>query len=99
MTALAAFSLNNSSCAQNQKPAVTQTDRKPNKNEQTQQIQQQTSFVAPVFIHGDGVSSYGCVMVAPPVIIFEQDAMEIIKMNLLSIIFCLKKRIKVSILK
>ena len=79
MTALATFSLNNSSCAQNPKPVIMQNDKKPNKSDQTQYTQQQISFVAPVFIHGDGVSSFGCVMVAPPVIISEQDAMEIVK--------------------
>ena len=79
MTALLAFSLNNSSYAQNPKPAVTQTDKQPNKNNQTQQKQQQTFHVAPIFVHGEGVSSFGCVMVTPPVIISEQDAMEIIK--------------------
>jgi len=78
-TALVAFSLNNSSCVQSPKSAVTQTDKKPNKNDKTQQAQRKISFVAPIFIHGEGISAFGCEVAAPPVIISEQDAMEIIK--------------------
>ena len=82
MTALLAFTVGGTNCVYGQiiKPDTEQTDKKPNKNDQTQQEeQQQISFVAPIFIHGNGVSSFGCVMVTPPVIISEQDAMEIIK--------------------
>ena len=79
-TALVAFSLNSGSCARNPKHPVTQTDKKSDKKDQTQQKKQkQISFVAPVFIHGEGISAFGCEVVAPPVIISEQDAMEIIK--------------------
>lgn len=35
--------------------------------------------VAPVFMHGEGTGSMGCVMVAPPVFLSEQEALAIIK--------------------
>jgi len=35
--------------------------------------------VAPVFIHGEGTGSMGCVMIAPPVFLSEQEALAIIK--------------------
>ena len=82
MTALLAFTAGSTNCVYGQiiKPDTEQTDKKPNESDQTQQEEQQlTSFVAPVFIHGEGISTFGCVMVMPPVIISEQDAMEIIK--------------------
>lgn len=37
-----------------------------------------SSLVAPIFIHGDGVGVSGCVMIAPPVYLSEEDAMKII---------------------
>jgi hypothetical protein len=82
MTALLAFTVGGTNCVYGQiiKSNTEQIDKKPNESDQTQQEEQQKiSFVAPVFIHGDGISSFGCVMVTPPVIISEQDAMEIIK--------------------
>jgi len=82
MTALLAFTVVGTNCVYGQiiKPNTEQTDKKPNESDQTQQEeQQQISFVAPIFIHGKGISSFGCVMVTPAVIISEQDAMEIIK--------------------
>jgi hypothetical protein len=35
--------------------------------------------VAPVFIHGEGIGSMGCMMIAPPVFLSEQEALAIIK--------------------
>ena len=35
--------------------------------------------VAPVFVHGEGTGSMGCVMIAPPVFLSEQEALAIIK--------------------
>ena len=35
--------------------------------------------VAPVFIHGEGTGAMGCVMVAPPVFLSEQEALAVIK--------------------
>ena len=35
--------------------------------------------VAPVFIHGEGTGAMGCVMIAPPVFLSEQEALAIIK--------------------
>lgn len=35
--------------------------------------------VAPLFIHGEGTGSIGCVMIAPPVFLSEQEALAIIK--------------------
>ena len=80
-TALVAFTVGGSSCVYAQKTNTEQTDKKPNKSDPSQQEQQQTSFVAPIFIHGKGVSSFGCIVIMPPVIISEQDAMEIIKIE------------------
>ena len=36
------------------------------------------SRAAPVFVHGDGVGASGCVMIAPPVYLSEEDALNII---------------------
>ena len=82
MTALLAFTVGGTNCVYGQttKPDTEQTDKKPIKNDQTQQEeQQQISFVAPVFVHGDGRGSFGCVVIAPPVILSEEEAMQIIK--------------------
>ncbi|MCL1859401.1 MAG: hypothetical protein FWF92_09265 [Oscillospiraceae bacterium] len=35
--------------------------------------------VAPIFVHGEGTGSMGCVMIAPPVFLSEQEALAIIK--------------------
>ncbi|MCL1793320.1 MAG: hypothetical protein FWG34_05590, partial [Oscillospiraceae bacterium] len=35
--------------------------------------------VAPIFVHGEGMGSIGCVMIVPPVFISEQEALAIIK--------------------
>ena len=35
-------------------------------------------YVAPIFEHGDGIGSYGCVSVAPPVFLSEEEAYQII---------------------
>jgi hypothetical protein len=37
-----------------------------------------SSRVAPIFVHGDGVGASGCVMIAPPVYLSEEDALNII---------------------
>lgn len=41
-------------------------------------INPDTSKAAPVFVHGDGVGAGGCVMIAPPVYLSEEDALDII---------------------
>lgn len=37
-----------------------------------------SSFIAPLFRHGNGIGAYGCVMIMPPVFITEQEAKQII---------------------
>jgi hypothetical protein len=84
MTALLAFTVGGTNCVYGQiiKPNTEQTDKKPNKRDQIQQEQQPISHVAPVFVHGDGRGVFGCVVVAPPVILSEDDALQIIKAEL-----------------
>jgi hypothetical protein len=41
-----------------------------------------TTQIAPIFVHGEGVGASGCVMVAPPVYLSETDAMKIIQHEL-----------------
>jgi hypothetical protein len=81
MTALLAFTVGGTHCVYGQitNPNTEQTDKKSNKRDQIQQEQQQISHVAPIFVHGKGISAFGCEIVAPPVIISEQDALEIIR--------------------
>lgn len=68
----------------------SQTDNKINKvkieqiqndissKEETSQIKQNTNKVAPIFVHGEGVGVSGCVMIAPPVYLSEEEALKII---------------------
>ncbi|MDR3226571.1 MAG: hypothetical protein LBT56_02735 [Prevotellaceae bacterium] len=80
-TALVAFSIGGNSCKDGKKPAkngIEIVDTHENEIQQKKNSQKRKSFVAPVFIHGEGVSAFGCVVIAPPVIISEQDAMQII---------------------
>lgn len=37
------------------------------------------SRVAPVFVHGDGVGSFGCRVISPPVFLSEDEAIEVIR--------------------
>ncbi len=37
-----------------------------------------TTFIAPIFKHGSGVGSFGCIIVNPPVFLNENDAKEIV---------------------
>lgn len=37
-----------------------------------------TLMVAPLFLHGEGRGAFGCVMIAPPVFLSEQEALEIV---------------------
>ena len=84
MTALLAFSVGGSNCVYGQiiKPNTEQTDKKTNKNNKSQQEHHQTSHVAPIFVHGDGTGAFGCIVIAPPVILSEEDALQIIKAEL-----------------
>jgi len=43
----------------------------------------QVSKVAPIFKHGEGISSFGCIAINPPVVLDEAEAREIIKQEAL----------------
>jgi hypothetical protein len=50
-----------------------------NKNDSKEnEIPKDSSFVAPLFHHGDGIGAYGCVVIMPPVFINELEAKQII---------------------
>jgi hypothetical protein len=49
-----------------------------NKSDVTVNGKIDTSKIAPIFVHGEGVGASGCVMIAPPVYLSEADAMNII---------------------
>jgi hypothetical protein len=40
------------------------------------------AVVAPIFVHGPGRGAVGCVVVNPPVFLYEQDAMQVIREEL-----------------
>ena len=84
ITALLAFTVGGTNCVYGQiiKPNTEQSDKKPNKRDQKQREQQQISHIAPIFVHGDGRGSFGCIVVTPPVILSEDDALQIIKAEL-----------------
>ena len=84
MTALLAFATGGSNGVYGQsiKPATEQTDKKPNKTDPSQQEQQPVSHIAPIFVHGDGTGSLGCIVVTPPVNISEAEALQIIENEL-----------------
>ena len=56
------------------KPNNTGTENNPGGTESANYLN-----VAPVFVHGEGTGSIGCVMIAPPVFMSEQEALAIIK--------------------
>ena len=60
-------------------PAVTQQVEQSSNS--TQQ-QNQGTIVAPIFVYGEGRGSTGCMAVAPPAFLSEDDAMQIIKEEL-----------------
>ena len=79
MTALLAFTAGGSNCVYGQirKPNIEQTDKKASDKGKYQQ--KEIPHVAPIFVHGDGTGAFGCVATAPPVILSEEDALQIIK--------------------
>ena len=62
---------------------VVDNQSKPiRKQIQKQEISDTKSCVAPIFVHGDGIGAFGCMVTAPPVILSEEDALQIIKAGL-----------------
>ncbi len=58
---------------------VVVTPRKPVKEQFTMEINENINCkIAPIFIHGDGRGSTGCIVMTPPCFISESDAKEII---------------------
>jgi len=49
-------------------------DKEDNRDSETQSVPR----VAPIFIHGDGRGSFGCVSVAPPAFLSEEEAFDVI---------------------
>ncbi len=45
----------------------------------TEEITGEKAFVAPLFIHGDGRGSYGCMSIAPPAFLSEEEAFEVVQ--------------------
>lgn len=46
--------------------------------EESVQTKQNSNKIAPIFVHGEGVGASGCVMIAPPVYLSEEEALKII---------------------
>ena len=83
-TALVAFSVGGNSCKSGKSekldPEIVDSSEK---NVQQKQIfEVKKSHVAPIFVHGDGIGSFGCMVTTPPVILSEEDALQIIKAEL-----------------
>ncbi len=91
--ALISLALGNQSCdfIQNKHSRIEfiKIHEGPDKNDSKENvIPKDSSFVAPLFHHGEGIGAYGCVVIMPPVFINEQEAKQIIlnelrKQNLL----------------
>jgi len=52
------------------------------KKDSSEQITQQKALIAPIFIHGDGIGTSGCIAISPPVFLSETDALELIRSKL-----------------
>jgi hypothetical protein len=81
VTAMISFSL--SACkGQSDDPGnVSQMEQLVNDNTNRSDSiisKQDSAKIAPIFVHGDGVGASGCVMIAPPVYLSEEDALNII---------------------
>lgn len=101
-TALVAFSLSTSQCNAQDKPKDS-TEKIDQKNKKDAGIENQKlnkSFVAPIFVHGEGAGATGCVVMNPPVFITEEEAKQVIinefKKNNIDIDINTKKQITLS---
>ncbi|HPT78112.1 MAG TPA: hypothetical protein PK830_03290 [Candidatus Atribacteria bacterium] len=48
-------------------------------NDKNPVLKNNPALVAPIFVHGDGRGGFGCVSVAPPVFLSEEEAMDVIR--------------------
>jgi len=83
LTALISFAFSNQSCDKlSQKSTrfeiIQLQEDANNDGSKIQEALFDSSFVAPLFHHGNGIGVYGCVVIMPPVFINEQEAKQII---------------------
>jgi hypothetical protein len=83
LTALLSFALCNQSCEKfSQKSSrfeiIQLLENKANDGTRITKRKLDSSFVAPLFHHGNGIGVFGCVVIMPPVFINEQEARQII---------------------
>ena len=79
--ALISFVIGNQSCGDANSKQIIKTEIVSNDNQNVGQQSNQNSdsiVVAPMFIHGEGIGVFGCVVIMPPVFINEADAKQII---------------------
>jgi hypothetical protein len=83
MIVVAMISFSVSACkAQTEKPANTTQQEHFVKDKDANQVNKNalkdSMKIAPIFVHGEGVGASGCVMIAPPVYLSEEEALKII---------------------
>ena len=79
--ALISFALGSQSCNSSDSKSAVKTEITANDKQNLSRQKNQTSdtaTIAPLFSHGEGIGSFGCIVVAPPVFINESDARQII---------------------
>jgi len=69
------------SFSQSQQP-TTEIIEQNGTNKPVKETKNDSVKVAPIFVHGDGSGSIGCIVTSPPVFISEREAMEIIMQEL-----------------
>lgn len=80
LAALISIAISSQSCdllPQKQTTRIELIKNKENKIKNASH-QEDSSFVAPIFHHGDGIGFYGCIVIMPPVFITENEAKQII---------------------